>query len=397
MTEYLRLVAGGQVQLGAILEKEYPLEEATQAYTDLQAAADKPLAVMLRYPMDGAELQAVKLTTKVTLNRRAVTGKIRLAVVGAGGFAKGMHLPNLQRLGAMYHIRAIVSGTGSNAKGTALQYNADYATSNYEDVLNDPEVDAVLLATRHNLHASQAMAAARAGKAIFLEKPMALNQHELDELVAVLEKHAVPFMMGFNRRFSPPAQRIHQALQGRQSPLQMLYRVNAGYLPLDHWTQGPEGGGRMIGEGCHMLDLFQFLVAGAEPVAVTASAVQSQLEHIAGADNVSVTVHYADGSLGTLLYTALGSPAFSKEYLEVYGDQKVFVLDDYKTLRAYGAGAVDWNSPLADKGHVAELQSFARYVRGEIPAPIPLVEAVATTALTLQIAQETDKQLRSMS
>ncbi|HMN27648.1 MAG TPA: Gfo/Idh/MocA family oxidoreductase, partial [Caldilineaceae bacterium] len=313
--------------------------------------ADKPLAVVLRYPIDGAELQAVKLASKVTLNRRAVTGKLRLAVVGAGGFAKGMHLPNLQRLRTLYHIRAIVSGTGSNAKATALQYNADYATSNYEDVLNDPDVDAVLLATRHNLHASQAMAAAKAGKALFLEKPMALNQHELDELAAVLAETTVPFMLGFNRRFSPPAQRIHQALAGRQSPLQMLYRVNAGYLPPDHWTQGPEGGGRMIGEGCHMLDLFQFLVNGAEPVSMTASAVQPHVEHLTGADNVSVTVQYADGSLGTLIYTALGAPAFSKEYVEVYADQKVFVLDDYKSLRAYGAGALDWNAPLADKGH----------------------------------------------
>lgn len=385
MAEYLRLVSEGKVQLGAILEKEYSLDQATQAYQALQTAEGKPLAVILRYPFDEESKWAEKLRTKVVLQQRVIQGKIRIALVGAGGFARSVHLPNLQKLNNLYHLRAVVSTTGSNAKATATQFGADYATSSYEDVLSDPDVDVVLIATRHHLHAQQTQAAIQAGKAVFLEKPLALTQAELEALVTALEQHETPLMVGFNRRFSPAAQRLHAALAGRQSPLMMLYRVNAGYLPLDHWTQGPEGGGRIIGEACHMLDLCQFLVNGAAPVDVTATAIQPRMEQISGKDNMSITVRYEDGSVATVLYTALGAPAFGKEYIEVFGDQKVFVIDDFKTLRGYGVPGVEWSAAIADKGHVAELEAFARYLRGETAAPISLAELMATTEITLQV------------
>jgi len=241
MAEYLWLVAEGKVRLSAILEREYDLAQAAEAYTELRSSAVKPLGLVLRYPSTAANTPP-KLETRIFLNKRSVSGKIRIAVVGAGNFAKAVHLPNLQKLSHLYHIRAIVSAMGTNALAAARQFGADYASTNYEDVLNDPDVDAVLICTRHHLHASQAMAAARAGKAIFLEKPMALNQTELDELVAVLKETEVPFMVGFNRRFSPAARRAKEIISGRQNPLMIFYRMNAGYLPLDHWTQTEEGG-----------------------------------------------------------------------------------------------------------------------------------------------------------
>lgn len=387
MAEYLRLVGEGKLRLDAILEQEYPLEQATQAYQALQTAEVKPLAVLLRYPQDGDAAQAEKLTTRVVLKSRPVAGKIRLALVGAGSFARGVHLPNLQKLSGLYHLRAVVSSTGSNAKATATQFSADYATSRYEDALDDPEVDAVLIATHHHLHAAQAQAAIEAGKAVFLEKPLALTQVELDGLVAALGQRETPLMVGFNRRFSPAAQRLHRVLVGRQHPLMMLYRVNAGFLPPDHWTHGPEGGGRLIGEACHMVDLCQFLVNGAPPVEVTATPLAPRAAPLSGADNVSITVQYGDGSVATILYTALGAASFGKEYLELFCDHKTFVLDDYKSLRGHGVAGVDWSAPVADKGHLAELEAFARHVRGEIPAPIPLAELVATTEITLQVVQ----------
>lgn len=386
MVEYLRLVASGQVQLDAILEREYPLADATQAYEALQSASEKPLAVLLRYPQDGDAMRAAKLTTKVDLTRSKTSGKIRIAVIGAGSFAKGMHLPNLRQLADHYHIRTIMSGTGSNAKASGAQFGADYVSSSYEDVLNDPDVDAVLIATRHHLHAQQAIAAARAGKAILLEKPMALYEQELNELVSVLEETGVPFLVGFNRRFSPAAQKIIQAMQTRQGPLMINYRVNAGAMPLEHWTQGPEGGGRLIGEACHMVDFFQALVAGAEPVEMCALMVQAHDEALLGSDNFSLSIRYADGSVASLFYTALGAPTLGKEYVEVFGDNKAFVVDDFKSLRGHGVAGYDWSAPIADKGHLAELQAFARYLRGETEAPIPLAEMVASTRLTFTAA-----------
>lgn len=310
MAEYLRLVAEGKVNVKAILEREYDVADAPRAYEELRTAPEKPLDVLLSYGLEEGRRDE-KLATKVTLRPFKPLGKINVAVVGAGSFAKSMHLPNLQKLSDLYHLRAIVSATGSNAKATAKQFGADYATTNYEDVLADESVDMVFICTRHNLHAPMAMKAACAGKAIFLEKPMALNESELDELVAVLKKTQARFMVGFNRRFSPAAQRMKETVTGRRNPLMVLYRVNAGYLPPDHWVHGPEGGGRIIGEACHMFDLFNFLV-DAEVEAVSAEALVPRLEHVSGRDNLSATVGYTDGSVCTSLYTTLGDGRLGK-------------------------------------------------------------------------------------
>ena len=155
------------------------------------------------------------------------TGLINVAIIGAGNFAKSVHLPNLQRLSNLYSIRAIVSATGSNAKAIAKQFGAAYCSTDYRDVLADDEVDMVMICTRHNLHAKLSMEAAKACKAVFSEKPMALNQGELEELVKVLNESKIPFMVGFNRRFSPSALRASELIKGRQNPIIVNYRVNA--------------------------------------------------------------------------------------------------------------------------------------------------------------------------
>lgn len=386
MGEYLRLVAEGKVQLDLVLEQEYEVAEATQAYQALQTSSAKPLGVVLRYPLNGVDSQQAKLSTRVDLRKKSARDKINLAIVGAGGFAKGMHLPNLQKLQQHYHLRAIVSGTGSNAKATAEQFEADYASTNYEDVLDDPDVDAVMISTRHNLHAEQAEAAAKAGKAIFVEKPMAITQEELSSLVQTLKETQVPFMVGFNRRFSPAAQRARAILGEDHGPLMLNYRVNAGYLPPDHWTLGKEGGGRLVGEGCHMVDLFKYLVGPFAATEVNATKLTPKSEHLSSADNVILTVSYADGSVANLLYTALGASDFGKEYLEIFCENCTLVLDDYRALRVFGTSTKGWEGSVIDKGHVTELEIFARYAQQSADAPISLDDLVETTKITLQAA-----------
>ncbi len=386
MAEYLRLIAEGKVRLSPIFEREYELAQAPQAYAELQSDAEKPLGVLLRYPVNPENAPESKFTTKTVLRSSAPTGKIRIAVVGAGSFAKAVHLPNLQKLSDLYHIRAIVSGTGNNAKATAQQFGADYASTNYQDVLDDPDVDAVLICTRHNLHAQQSMQAARAGKAILLEKPMALSQDELDQLAPVLEETGAPFMVGFNRRFSPAARRAKEIITGRQNPLMILYRMNAGYLPPDHWTQTAEGGGRIIGEACHIFDLFQYLIDA--PVAeVNAAAISPKTAHVLARDNVTATLRYADGSVATLLYTALGAPGFGKEYMELYVDGKVLVLDDYKTLQVHGATMKGWSGAIQDKGHLDELRAFGANILHDDPPLIHLDSMLETTTIPLLLTQ----------
>jgi predicted dehydrogenase/threonine dehydrogenase-like Zn-dependent dehydrogenase len=388
MQEYLRLIAEKKVNLTAILEREYPIDEAQQAYQELSTSAEKPLGIVLTYPIDLKHSQEEKRNTSVIFNPKPVNGKINVAIIGAGSFAKGMHLPNLKELSSLYHLRAVVDMKGSNAKATAEQFGADYASTDYHDVLADDRVDMVIITTRHNVHAQIAMEAARAGKAIFLEKPMALNQTELDALVEVLNETQVPFLMGFNRRFSPAARRAKEIIGERQNPLMIFYRMNAGYLPPDHWTQGEEGGGRIIGEGCHIFDLFRFLVNS--PVAeVKFTPIAPKTDLILSGDNVTITLRYEDGSVATLFYTALGAPAFSKEYMELYADGKVLVLDDYRELRVYGTPQKGWISKVQQKGHIDELKSFATNILKGETGPVPLFELVETTETSFLVGSQT--------
>jgi len=384
MQAYLKLIADSKINLEPILEMEYDIAQAPQAYEALQAA-NKPLGVLLRYPVSDAQKLEKKLETKIVIQSHRITGKIRIAVVGAGNFAKTMHLPNLKKLSDLYHIRAIISGTGSNAEVTARQFGSDYASTKYQDALDDPDVDAVLICTRHHLHARQAIQAARAGKAILLEKPMAVNQNELDQLVEALLQADVPFMVGFNRRFSPAAQRAKEIISNRHNPMMILYRMNAGYLPPYHWTHKDEGGGRIIGEACHIIDLIQYLVDS--PLdAVSAMAVNSKSAHILGDDNVSAIFRYADGSVATLVYTALGAADLPKEYVELYVDGKVLVINDYRSLQILGTSVSSWNSNKQDKGHLQELKEFSAYLSRRKEPPISLSHLCETTQAAFLIA-----------
>jgi predicted dehydrogenase/threonine dehydrogenase-like Zn-dependent dehydrogenase len=381
MQEYLRLVGEGKVRLDAVLEREYDLSQVVQAYQELQAGHEKPLGVLLRYPPVDKKEQLHKLETKVLLHSRQTSDKVRIAVVGAGGFAKGVHLPNLRKLSDLYCIHAIVSHTGSNAKATAQQFGAKYASTSYQDVLDDRDVDAVLICTRHNLHAQQAIQAARAGKAVLLEKPMALNTTELNQLTEVIKETGISFMVGYNRRFSPSVQRAKEIISNRKNPVMISYRMNAGYLPPEHWTQTSEGGGRIIGEACHIFDLFQYLI-GAPAIETSVTALTPRTEHILSEDNKSIAISYKDGSVANLIYTAMGSPDFGKEYMELYVDGKVLVLDDYRSLRVYGATENGWNGPRQDKGHLEELRSFVMSLREQGNPPIALMDLVETTRIS---------------
>jgi predicted dehydrogenase/threonine dehydrogenase-like Zn-dependent dehydrogenase len=386
MQSYLTLIADKKIQLDRILDREYEIGQVQQAYLELKDSPIKPLGIILSYPMHHETGRDDKRATKVVLRSGQTKGKIKLALVGAGSFAKDTHLPNLLKLTDVYHLRAIVDASGLSAQKAAQQYNADYASTSIQEVLEDDQVDMVLIATRHNTHAKLALQAAKAGKAIFVEKPMALNHAELDELVPVLKGNSIPFMVGFNRRFSPAARIIKEEVESRHNPLILSYRVNAGYLPPEHWTQSEEGGGRIIGEACHFFDLFQYLIDC--PVSqVDVNRILPNTPHILSDDNLVVTMRYEDGSVANLIYTALGSRDFGKEYLEVFCDGNVLVLDDYRSLKIFGANIKGWRASQAEKGHFEELRAFGNFLLGESNAPISLTDMANTTKLSFIVAE----------
>lgn len=388
MEEYLRLVAERRIQLDAILEREYALDDAPQAYQELMTGV-KPLGVVLRYQIGDEAERARKRATRLVLHARPVTAKINVALVGAGSFARTMHLPNLVKLSNRYHLRAIVSATGTNAQATAQQFEADYCSTNYADVLSDPDVQAVIICTRHSLHAAQALAALQAGKHVLVEKPLALTEQELAPIEAFFtnqppDQRSGVLLTGFNRRFSPHARRLAELVRGRRDPMMVNYRMNAGYIPPENWVHTAEGGGRNLGEACHIYDLFTYLV-GHAVVAVDAQAISSATGYYGTRDNFVTSMTFEDGSVATLTYTALGSTEYPKEQMEVFVDGKVLVLNNYQRVAVFGAPALGAETKTIDKGQRQELELFGECIAEGGEWPNPLWQQLQATRIALQV------------
>ena len=385
MGEYLRLLADGVLAIKPMIMAVHDIDNAAAAYGSLQSNTDKPLMVLLSYPDKSAELSPrIHLSTS---SKKVTIDKIRIALIGAGGFAKGMHLPTLVELKSEYALRAVVSRTGHNAASTGKRFFADYCTTDYQEVLADKYLDAVIITTRHDKHGSMALEALKAGKHVLLEKPLALDESELVELEAFFADGAVgkPVLLtGFNRRFSPYAVAIAGQLVKRTNPMIINYRMNAGFIPLDHWVHGAEGGGRNRGEACHIYDLFTFLT-GSVVVSVQASAIAPKTGYFSAADNFVATLAFEDGSVATLTYTALGTAEFPKESMDIFVDGKVISLDDYRSLSTCGAKQKPLATRTSEKGQLQELVAFAAAVKGRSPWPIPLWQQMQATRISYAI------------
>jgi predicted dehydrogenase/threonine dehydrogenase-like Zn-dependent dehydrogenase len=376
MEEYLRLLSEKKIHIEPLIDSVFPIENATDGYKHLSESQPRPLLVLLSYPAPAVEQKVIANPEAP----KAKQGQIRLALVGAGGFAKEMHLPNLQSL-KEYHLRAIVSKSGHNAKATAKQFEAGYATTDYKEVLQDPEVDAVLIATRHSSHAEMALNALKAGKHVLLEKPMALTRAQMEPILEFYAKTSdAPLLLtGFNRRFSKYGKAIFDQVQSRSKPMILNYRMNAGFLPPEHWVHGEEGGGRNIGEACHIYDLFTYLT-GSKVIKIDTQSIRSQTN-----DNFLASMTFQDGSIATLTYTSLGSKEHPKEKLEVFCDGKVIEMIDYKSL-----SLPKMESSFAEKGQKEELIAFAKAIQEGGNWPIPLWQQ----AQAMEIAFEVEEQLQ---
>ena len=386
LQEVLHLIAAKKLHVMDMVSKIYPVEEADRAYETLKTASPKPLMVLLSY---SGEVQEDDTVVAVG-NHASVAGKIRLAVIGAGGFAKGMHLPNIKQLGDLYHLRAVMSRTGTNAEAVAKQFGADYATTSYEKVLTDNAVDMVLIATRHNLHAEMVLEALRAGKHVLVEKPLAISMDELAKIEAFYRenKDAPALLTGFNRRHSRYLQEIAKHTNVRQNPMIIHYTMNAGYIPLDHWVHTKEGAGRNIGEACHIYDVFNFLT-GTKAISVSASSIQPSSAYYSAKDNFVATITYEDGSVANLIYTAAGSKEYPKETMEIFFDGKMITLDDYKSMKGYGVKLASIETKGSEKGQLEEIEAFGRAVKEGHETPIPLWQQMQA----MQIAFAVEAQI----
>jgi predicted dehydrogenase/threonine dehydrogenase-like Zn-dependent dehydrogenase len=385
MAEYLRLIAAGQIRVAPLAGATYPLEDAAEAYGVARSGSPRPVMVLLRYP------EAVDPGDRRVSTRSARAGKpgaIGVAVVGAGGFAKGMHLPNIRALRDDLELRAVVSRSGPNASDTARQFGAGYATTDLQVVLDDASVDLVIITTRHDTHARMALRSLQAGKHVLVEKPLALHREELGEITAFFEAETdrdLPILLtGFNRRFSAYGRRLADLTVARTNPMILDYRMNAGYIPLEHWVHGAEGGGRNMGEACHIYDLFTFLT-GARVTSIAASSIRPATDYYSSTDNFVATITFDDGSISTLTYTALGSTDHPKERLDVYVDGQVLSLDDYRRLAVSGRSQPEVSTATTEKGQRQELETLVHAIRDGGEWPIPLWQQVQASEIALRV------------
>ncbi|HYL95642.1 MAG TPA: bi-domain-containing oxidoreductase [Terriglobales bacterium] len=386
MEAFLKLLAEGKLDVQALITHRFPIADGVRAYDLISGKTGQPyLGVVVSYPHEFTFQPRVQLSTNDAAAGAGRPARLKVGVLGAGNFATRVLLPAIKAVDGC-ELGGICSRSGVKAQDAGRKFGFDYATSSEAQLLADGGIDAVVIATPHHLHAQQVVAALRAGKHVFCEKPLCLSEHELNEILAAWQ--SVPdrsLMVGYNRRFSPMARAMKEFAGESGEPLMMSYRVNAGLIPRSNWIQDPaRGGGRIIGEVCHFVDFMTYM-AGAHPVRVWSHILPNGRLYCD--DNVVATLQFEDGSAGTVTYVANGDKTLPKERLEVFTGGRVAVLDDFRRLELRHNGRVKLQRSFLrqDKGHRNGWIAFAEAILHGHPSPIPVAELVSTSRATLAI------------
>lgn len=384
----LDMMAGGRIAPAPLVSHRFELAQCDQAY-DLIAGRTPSLGVLLRYPAPPATGTADAPVRAVQLAPRpaASTGPV-IALVGAGNYAGQVLAPALQRTGA--RLKSVTSAGGVSSVHVGRKHGFESAGTDLAAVWADPEIDTVVIATRHDAHARQVCAALQAGKNVFVEKPLALTIGELAQIETAWAQAAPRgrvLTIGFNRRFAPQVQRMKALLAPLSEPKAFVVTVNAGAIPAGHWTQDPaQGGGRIVGEACHFIDLLRHLAG--HPIDQVLSATLGKGATRGAADSVSFTLRFADGSIGTVHYLANGSKAYPKERIEVFCGGRILQIDNFRRMSGWGwPGFKRMNLWRQDKGTQACVQAFVEAVRQGSGMPIPWDEMAEVARVSIQVAE----------
>lgn len=387
MEAFIDLLEQRKLDLQALITHRFPIDTAQLAYDLITGKAEEPfLGVLITYPE--AESLSQTLRLKGDTATEAKGQSVSIGLLGAGTFATSTLLPVMLRVPGVARA-GVCTASGAHSRHAGQKFRFQFCTTDENEILNNPGVNTVVVATRHHLHAPQVLSALGARKHVFCEKPLCLKEDELSSIVqAYSAAGSKPLLMvGFNRRFAPLAVRMKAFLSKVAEPLALHYRVNAGYLPPDHWVNDPEqGGGRILGEVCHFVDFLMFL-AGSSPVEVHAHSLANPGQY--SDDNVIVSLRFANGSQGTITYVANGDKSFSKERVEVFGGGAVAVLDDFRRLELVKGGRKQvvhsrWRQ---DKGHRGEWEAFVDAIQHGKPSPIAFDQILAASLAALRIRQ----------
>ncbi len=378
----LDTIASGRLDIGALVSHRFGIDDAAAAYA-LVSGSEPSLGILLEYP---TAARAGGRTVRLRMAGEApAAGKAVVSFAGSGNYATAVLIPAFKAAGA--ELRTVASSAGVSGLHAGRKFGFAETTTDTDILFADPSVNTIVVTTRHDSHARLVMQSLRAGKNVFVEKPLCLTLDELAEiktLYASIAEHGAPprVMIGFNRRFAPQVKKIKDLLTGVTGPKAFVMTVNAGSLPSDHWTQDPAvGGGRIIGEGCHFIDLLRFL-AGVSITGHYLVTLDSGAQ-----DTVSIQLTFADGSIGTVHYFSNGSKAFPKERLEVFAGGRVLQLDNYRRLTGFGwPGFKSMNLWRQDKGQSACAAAYIDAVAKGMPTPIPFDEIVEVSRVSIQVA-----------
>lgn len=392
----LDMMAAGRLNVMPLISHRFRLEQATAAY-DLITGVEPSLGIVLEYPSTdavsegGARTLAVKPRSPGR-GRKPVRAEVpSVSFLGTGNYASGVLMPAFAKTGV--RLRACASRGGVSAVHAAKKFGFEQASTDIEGIISDSASNVIVIASRHDSHAQLAAAAIRAGKHVFVEKPLALTHEQLrqveDARSEVFSRGAVPMLMvGFNRRFAPHVVMARRLLGDIKNAKSLLMTVNAGYIPPGHWTQDRAiGGGRIVGEACHFIDLMRFLV-GSPIVGFDATALRDAGQTAGSSDSASITLRFTDGSVGTIIYASGGHKAFPKERLEVFAGGAVLQLDNFRVLRAFGWKGFSRSSALRqDKGQRACVSEFVSAIRSAAEAPIPFEEILEVSRISIEVAE----------
>jgi len=392
LEEFLRLMEQGKVDIGALISHRFDINEAEGVYRNmLQNKGGPYVGVVLNYPgmPDSGTEEKTPAEHKVSFPgpvpdvSYSGTGNVSLGVIGGGLFGKALLLPALKKIPHI-SLNMFAASSGPSVYHTAGKYGFKTYTTDYKEVLDNKDINSVIILTPHSLHAKMVVEALRAGKHVFVEKPLCINEEELKEIADIQARVLDKFLMvGYNRRFSPHAIKARDYMKDRQEPAVIHYRVNAGFVPPDHWVHSEEeGGGRIIGEMCHFVDVLQFLT-GRKPVKVYGERVSGNNRTILNSDNTSITLKFEDGSIGNIIYAASGDKAFSREQIEIFYESRTIVIRDYRETRFYFSGRKKTFKTLNQEiGYKEELQHFVDVISGK-SAPMLTAGDIFSSTLTV--------------
>lgn len=373
----LDLLKNKKLDFNPLITRNEPFENAAKLYDSL-TDEKSVLGIILDYPLEtDLSLKSVNIHPTIIKSNSAVVG-----FIGAGGFSSGVLIPAFKKSNA--RLRSIASVSGLSSHNSASKFGVEINTTDYKEMLMDEEINTVVISTPHSSHGSLVLESLKAGKNVFVEKPLALTFDELNQIEKFFRdnKTAPALMVGYNRRFSPLSDKLIQALESSEGPKAVVYTVNSGNIPSEHWTQDPEvGGQRLIGEGCHFIDYVKYIVN--KKIArsyITFADVKNR-------DVFSVTLAFEDGSIGTIHYFSNGNKSFPKERVEVFCDGSIYCLDNFRRLEIINASGKKSTHKLSiqDKGHLSEIKLFVEWVEGKRNELIPLEDLLEVTRITLEL------------